>query len=34
MFLGQHLTGEATESAAPVATFQPFAGLDDLFKKK
>lgn len=34
MFLGQHLTGEATETAAPVATFQPFAGLDDLFKKK
>ena len=34
MFLGQHLTGEATESTTPVSTFQPFAGLDDLFKKK
>ena len=34
MFLGQYLTGEATETAVPVATFQPFAGLDSLLKPK
>ena len=34
MFLGQYLTGEATETAVPVATFQPFAGLDVLLKPK
>ena len=34
MFLGQHLTGGVTESAAPAAAFQPFAGLDDLLKPK
>lgn len=34
MFLGQHLTGSRAEEATPVATFQPFAGLDALFKPK
>ena len=34
MFLGQYITGEATETAVPVATFQPFAGLDVLLKPK
>jgi hypothetical protein len=34
MFLGQYTEGGGGTATTPVATFQPFAGLDDLFKKK
>ena len=34
IFLGQYTDGTGDTAAAPAATFQPFAGLDDLFKKK
>lgn len=34
LFLGQYTEGGRGATTTPVATFQPFAGLDDLFKKK